>query len=752
MVSGSIPSMFLPWNTKPEMTFVPSFRRFAAKGLVIPVVCGLLPVATAEAQNDQAANLDAYRQAVLTAPGDADRGRKLFENVEQTQCASCHALGGQGAALGPDLAGLGGDRWPAAEILESILHPSARIHPDYASTVVALKSGRVLNGLVRPGAEGKIEIVTSATEVVRVTRDEIDEQSPSLVSLMPEGLHERLKPAEMADLLAFLTRAASGQAGSLAEAMQPGDIPRARVPVSFRPILPTDEPFRRPVWCGPLPGQPGSLVVIEMQGTKVWLLEEGGTRRALFADLHEETTPGELTGLTSIAFHPNYAQNGRYFLEIHAKPGPGERPVQIIERQADADRRRDSGQPSRLVLEIPVTTGIHNGGHLDFGPDGLLYIGMGDTGPQGDPLGHGQDMSTHLGKILRIDVDQHDADRPYSIPADNPFRDQAGARPEIFAFGFREPWRFSFDSKTGDLWVGDVGQGLYEEVALVRAGENHGWNVVEGFRPFSDKFARPGSTYVPPVFAYHHRVGVSVTGGFVYRGARYPALVGKYIFGDYETRRLWALETRDRRFATIVEIGRAPERFAAFGIDHEGELYLVGNDRGQIYELDAHAADLTATLPARELVPTARLEPVSWRYTETEPPTAWQTTDFDATAWKEGPGGFGTRGTPGAVVRTTWKSEDIWMRRSFDLANPLPTGLSLSVHHDEEAEIYLNGVLAAKLGGFTGDYDEIEISEQARASLKPGRNVLAVHCHQNRGGQYIDAGILQTRPPITPTP
>src|SRR5262249_52768864 len=151
---------------------------------------------------------------------------------------------------------------------------------------------------------------------------------------------------------------------------------------------------------------------------------------------------------------------------------------------------RDSGEPSKTVLEIPVFSEIHNGGHLAFGPDGFLYIGMGDTGPQEDPRGHGQDLFTLLGKMSRIDVDHREGGRHYAIPPDNPFRDKPGARPEVWALGFREPWRFTFDRATGDLWIGDVGQGLYEEVTIARKGENHGWNVFEGFRSFSDRYAR----------------------------------------------------------------------------------------------------------------------------------------------------------------------------------------------------------------------------------------------------------------------
>src|SRR5207247_1595723 len=151
----------------------------------------------------------------------------------------------------------------------------------------------------------------------------------------------------------------------------------------------------------------------------------------------------------------------------------------LVEKQAAPDFRRDSGRPSRRLLTIPCVTQNHTGGCIAFGPDGFLYLGMGDTGPQQDPNGHGQNMQILLGKMLRIDVDRMEGGLPYAIPADNPFRATPNVRPEIWALGFREPWRFSFDPVTGDLWVGDVGQDRVEEVAIVRRGENHGWNVYE---------------------------------------------------------------------------------------------------------------------------------------------------------------------------------------------------------------------------------------------------------------------------------
>ena len=447
-----------------------------------------------------------YRRAVLAERGDADRGRRLFEDSARTRCVLCHAVGDQGGKLGPGLLGVGG-RYDRSGLLDTILEPSAKIHPDYAATVIATKSGRVIQGIVRPIGDSEVEVATSATETVRVPREEIEEQRASSISFMPSGLHEALSPREMADLLDYLDRLAPSGAGTLREALDPREIPRALRPVAFRPIENREPAFHRPVWFGPMPGHPKTSVVIEMQRGRIWLVEheQRGVGRTLFADLGAETTPGELTGLSSLAFHPDFARNRRYFAKIPTPHvGAGRLAVRVVERRAAEDGSRDSGEPTKILMTIPVVSEIHNGGHLAFGPDGFLYVGMGDTGPQGDPRGHGQDLGTFLGKMLRIDVDRADGERPYAIPPDNPFRDRPGARPEIWAFGFREPWRFSFDPVTKDLWVGDVGQNQYEEVAIVRSGENHGWNVIEGLRPHSNRFASKDASYVPPVFAYSH--------------------------------------------------------------------------------------------------------------------------------------------------------------------------------------------------------------------------------------------------------
>jgi putative heme-binding domain-containing protein len=726
-----------------------ALARFVS-GWMVTCWAGFVGV-TPPAEGQEPRAIDIYRRSVLSERADAGRGRRLFDDARRTHCIGCHAVDGRGGRLGPDLMGVGG-RLTRAEILEAVLEPSAKIHPDYTATVIATKAGQILSGIVRPVGENEIEVATSETQATRLTLDEIDERKSSDISFMPAGLHESLLPREMADLVAYLEGLALPKPLGSNEAVDPDEVPRARRPVAFRPIHGRDLAFRRPVWFGPLPGHRGTFAVVEIQSGKIWLLEgdEGSRRKALFADLADEITGGDITGVMGLAFHPDFARNRRYFLKLHGPRDGGRLPVLIVERKATEDGLRDSGQPSKLILKIPTASEIHNGGHLAFGPDGYLYSGMGDTGPQGDPQGHAQDLGLLLGKMLRIDIDRPDGDRPYGIPATNPFRDRAGVRPEIWAYGLREPWRFSFDSVTGDLWVGDVGQGRYEEVAIVRSGENHGWNILEGFRPHSERFRTPGAAYVAPVFAYSHGVGVSVTGGFVYRGSRQQALRGKYVFGDYETRRVWALEQKGGKLTSVVEIGRAPERIASFGTDEDGEIYVVGFDNGIIYRLDADGADLAA-VETRELVPSSRRVAASWRYALRRPADEWVQPGFDDSSWTSAPGGFGSRGTPGATVRTEWLTADIWLRREVNLPpDVVPAALNLSIHHDEDAEVYLNGVLAARVSGFVNHYESVPIRDDARATIRAGRNVLAVHCHQTRGGQYIDVGIVETRSPTPP--
>jgi glucose/arabinose dehydrogenase len=263
--------------------------------------------------------------------------------------------------------------------------------------------------------------------------------------------------------------------------------------------------------------------------------------------------------------------------------------ARVSEKRASADLTHDSGQPSRTIMEIPCSTDVHAGGGIEFGPDGFLYIGMGDTGPMGDPEGHGQNLRLPLGKMLRIDVDHEEGGKPYAIPQDNPFRNRDGARPEIWAYGLREPWRFSFDAVTGDLWVGDVGQDRIEEVDIVRRGENMGWSVYEGFDLFSSRYRTEGVQYVPPVFAYNRRLGNSLIGGYVYRGSSKSPFYGVYVCGDYTSKRVWGIKQSNRKLTAIWQLCASPERIASFGRDEAGALYLVGYE-GTIYRLNFDAA------------------------------------------------------------------------------------------------------------------------------------------------------------------
>jgi glucose/arabinose dehydrogenase len=205
-------------------------------------------------------------------------------------------------------------------------------------------------------------------------------------------------------------------------------------------------------------------------------------------------------------------------------------------------------------------------------------------------------MQLLLGKIIRLNVDKQDPGLPYAIPVDNPFRSRADARPEIWALGFREPWRFAFDSATGDLWVGDVGQDRVEEVAIVRRGENHGWNIYEGFEPFSNRYRKDGVNYVAPVFAYRRKYGNSITGGYVYRGDKRSSFYGVYVCGDYTSKRIFGVTQENRVLKTVRQIGESPQFIASFGTDEQGNIYVVGYE-GMIYKIDFEGARFEPAVP-----------------------------------------------------------------------------------------------------------------------------------------------------------
>jgi glucose/arabinose dehydrogenase len=285
-----------------------------------------------------------------------------------------------------------------------------------------------------------------------------------------------------------------------------------------------------------------------------------------------------------MAFHPKCRENRKYYLKYQVFE-EGKVATIIVEKQFAADFKRDSGQPPRRLLKIVSVAEDHSGGWLEFGPDGFLYFAMGDTGPHHDPNGHAQNLQLLLGKMMRIDVDRREDGKAYAIPADNPFRGRADARPEIWASGFRNPWRFSFDSLTGDLWLADVGQDRVEEVDIVRRGENYGWNVYEAFEPFSNQYRKAERNYAPPVFAYKRKYGNSITGGYVYRGDKQSSFYGVYLCGDYTSKRIFGLTQDNGTLKAVRQIGTIPQGLASFGMDEAGQIYAVGFE-GMIYRLD----------------------------------------------------------------------------------------------------------------------------------------------------------------------
>jgi putative heme-binding domain-containing protein len=686
----------------------------------------------------------AYEDYAMRTDGDVERGRELFGRTDRALCAICHTVDGSGGRAGPDLFAIG-DKFPRRELIRSILSPSSTIAVGYGTTSITRKSGGDVLGVIKQATEAWVELKGIDGKSVRVEANDIASQTTLPTSLMPEGLYQALSLEEFSNLIAYLEHLRQPRSGGTNPANTLDEVPRARKSATLKPFFQDHVRFEHPVWLGEMPGHPGVFLVLEHFG-RAWVVERrsDGDQQRLFLDLRAIVRGGGATGLLAFDFHPSFGKDRRYYLKYQIQES-GRISTIVEERRFSEDLRNDSGEAPRMLLKIPGVTQDHNGGSMAFGPDGYLYIGMGDTGPQRDPQGHGQDMSLLLGKLLRIDVNRGEGDRPYAIPADNPYLGREGVRPEIWASGFREPWRISFDSLTRDLWLGDVGQDQFEEVDIVRSGENHGWNVFEGGHAFSERYRNDKATYTPPVFSYPHRLGVSVTGGFVYRGEQAPRMKGWYVFADYESRRIWALQQADRRLQHIVEIGRAPTRAVSFAQLLDGELCLVGYDDGIIYKVGLHTVDPTP-LEKRVLAETAETNPVLWRMTRQQPVDDWMGPDFDDSGWRQVPAGFGTQGTPGAIVRTNWATSDIWLRREFTLASR-PGGkessIGLRVHHDEDAEIYVNGVLGARLPRWTTGYVEVPLADAAVAALRPGRNVVAIHCHQQSGGQYIDAGLVE---------
>ena len=326
------------------------------------------------------------------------------------------------------------------------------------------------------------------------------------------------------------------------------------------------------------------LFVVEQYGA-IYTIENGTIAESPFLDISDRVGDDQNEqGLLSMAFDPNYADNGRFFVNYTNNNGDT-----VISRFNVSDDPNVANAESEVILlTIAQPYWNHNGGQIAFGPDGYLYIGMGDGGSQADPEGHGQNAGTLLGAILRIDVDvADDADPAYAIPADNPFVNDENGRNEIWATGVRNPWRFSFDRQTGDLFMADVGQNEIEELNFQAitstGGENYGWNILEGSTCFNSSDCDETGTILP-IFEYDHSFGCSVTGGYIYRGQQYPELTGNYFISDFCTGYLWNVFAEEDGTWTSNLISETNLNPSSFGEDVNGELYIVSRT-GEIYQL-----------------------------------------------------------------------------------------------------------------------------------------------------------------------
>lgn len=330
--------------------------------------------------------------------------------------------------------------------------------------------------------------------------------------------------------------------------------------------------FENPVFVTPFPGDPSQFIVVEQEG-RLLSLQDGKVQKNPFLDIGEKLSTGGERGLLGLAFHPQFPSNGRFFVN-YTRGSDG---ATVIAEYHATPSSPIADTQERILLVISQPYSNHNGGMIAFGPDGYLYIGTGDGGSGGDPDNHAQNPQELLGKFLRIDVDRFS---PYAIPPDNPLVRGTG-KPEIFALGLRNPWRFSFDRQTGDLWAGDVGQNRWEEVNIIHKGKNYGWRLLEGrhcYNPSSNCELAP--SLVPPVTEYRHEGGrCSVTGGYVYRGKHIPELEGTYIFGDYCSGEIWGYRNGGTRLLTDTDL-----QISSFGEDSEGELYVVDH-QGRILKI-----------------------------------------------------------------------------------------------------------------------------------------------------------------------
>lgn len=320
--------------------------------------------------------------------------------------------------------------------------------------------------------------------------------------------------------------------------------------------------------------QPGVIYVFDN--------DPDAKEKKVFLDIKSKVLFGGEQGLLGLAFHPDYKQNGFFYLD-YTRDNPRRTVISRFTVSANDPSKADP-ESELIILEIEQPYSNHNGGQISFGPDGYLYISLGDGGSGGDPLNAGQDLKNLLGKLLRIDVDNITNEKNYSIPADNPFiRNTAGYKEEIFAYGLRNVWRFSFDNQNR-LWAADVGQNKWEEINLIEKGKNYGWRIMEGKHCFNPETNCDTTGLVLPIWEYGHDEmgGFSITGGFVYDGKSAPSLKGKYIYADYVVGKIWSLDYKDSKVTNKL-LAQTNYLISTFGVDQNNELYFADHNKGKLF-------------------------------------------------------------------------------------------------------------------------------------------------------------------------
>jgi len=354
--------------------------------------------------------------------------------------------------------------------------------------------------------------------------------------------------------------------------------------------------FQRPVEIAFADDHSNRLFVVEQRGV-VHVFENRAEvmQTKVFLDIQSVVSrDGNEEGLLGLAFHPKYQENGEFFVYYSTRPQAS---VLSRFRVSPDDPNHADRDSEEVLMRIDQPYSNHNGGSIKFGPDGFLYIGLGDGGLANDPHLHAQNLQTLLGSILRIDVDRKQDNLPYAIPPDNPFVNRDDARGEIWAYGLRNVWRMAFDSKTGQLWAADVGQDRVEEINLIRRGGNYGWNMREGFQPFEPNVPHKSTSLIDPLVEYSRQDGQSVTGGQVYRGSQLPEYQGAYFYGDYLSGKVWILRVDDLEVTEDRLVAETELEIAAFGEDASGEMYLCAFD-GNLYHLRPRKVDLKAVAEA----------------------------------------------------------------------------------------------------------------------------------------------------------